>query len=410
MLEHPDPELHRLLAVAELRRGNLAEAAAAIDRAIPEAGDAAPDVTKLEAQILYAARDWPNALRSYRELRARRIDLSPNERIQFAVTLYESKRPDEGRKALRKLLKRERIPAKAAIEYARWEGANDPDGAYASLETVLKYNPVEPEVLAGLTEIDVANGRSPQALTRLRRAIDTGRAAAAVVLLRADVLARVGRLEQAEAHALRAFEADPTLVAASDLLFDLYRRQGELDSARRSFADADAAGVLHPGAIGLLGRLYEHAGQIDAACEAYERSLAALPDASIFGARLAFLLALQDRDLDRALAFAEAARPLASERAHVADAIGYVYFKKGQNRAAVRLFEDAIVLAEAERIEVPEYHYHLGLVLRALARNEEAASAFGRALELDDSFDDADDARQQLEATRHGEATASSPS
>ncbi len=42
----------------------------------------------------------------------------------------------------------------------------------------------------------------------------------------------------------------------------------------------------------------------------------------------------------------------------------------------------------------------MGLALKALGRNDEAAPAFERALALDDKFANADDARRELEAAK----------
>jgi hypothetical protein len=46
----------------------------------------------------------------------------------------------------------------------------------------------------------------------------------------------------------------------------------------------------------------------------------------------------------------------------------------------------------------PSYTYHLGLVLQALGRQDEAASAFQRALGSSEDFPEAEDARRRLES------------
>ena len=49
----------------------------------------------------------------------------------------------------------------------------------------------------------------------------------------------------------------------------------------------------------------------------------------------------------------------------------------------------------------------MGLALKALGRHDEAAAAFARALQLDAEFENADEARRELEAARA--VTASEP-
>jgi tetratricopeptide (TPR) repeat protein len=83
----------------------------------------------------------------------------------------------------------------------------------------------------------------------------------------------------------------------------------------------------------------------------------------------------------------------------VIDTVGYVQFKSGQLEAALGELNRAIALAEARPDGVaPVYSYHLGLVLQALGRKDEAAAAFRRALAGDGDFPEAEDARRRLEA------------
>ena len=89
----------------------------------------------------------------------------------------------------------------------------------------------------------------------------------------------------------------------------------------------------------------------------------------------------------------------------MADTLGYVYLKKSLYDPALQQFKYAVELAQRDAddgsVERPEYHYHAGLSLQAMGRNDEAAAAFERALALG-SFAEADDARRQLEAAKAG--------
>jgi tetratricopeptide (TPR) repeat protein len=55
-------------------------------------------------------------------------------------------------------------------------------------------------------------------------------------------------------------------------------------------------------------------------------------------------------------------------------------------------------------------HYHLGLTLHAMDRNQEAVAAFEKALALDSDFPEAVDARRQLEEARRSEPGSTSTS
>jgi tetratricopeptide (TPR) repeat protein len=89
----------------------------------------------------------------------------------------------------------------------------------------------------------------------------------------------------------------------------------------------------------------------------------------------------------------------------VADTLGFIYFKKGLFEPAAQQAKYAVQLAEQANQQQAVIHYHLGLALRALGQNAEAAEAFERALALDQNFPEAASARSELEAAK---ASASS--
>jgi tetratricopeptide (TPR) repeat protein len=166
---------------------------------------------------------------------------------------------------------------------------------------------------------------------------------------------------------------------------------------------------LHPGARVLLGRLYLSQGRSDEARAAYEEVIEVNPENAAAKNDLAYLLAVEGRDLERAQVLAEEAQRALPEQPEAIYTVGYVYFRRGHHEAALHQLRRAIALAEAQRGEAsPTFHYHVGLALSALERNAEAAAAFERALALDSEFAGAVDARRQLEAVRRGDTASSS--
>jgi tetratricopeptide (TPR) repeat protein len=215
------------------------------------------------------------------------------------------------------------------------------------------------------------------------------------------VRAASGDLERAEKDVLRAFEASPTLPGAVELLFEIYQRQGKLAEAQRSFEEAEKAGVLHSGARLLLGRLYLSQGELAKAQQAFEKVVAEQPDLASARNDLAFVLAERGEQLERALELARSAQQALGENPAAIDTLGYVYYRSGQLEPALAELERAVALAEARPGErSPVYTYHLGLVLQALGRNDEAAVAFQRSLAGGSDFPEAEDARRRLESVR----------
>lgn len=404
-------ETLRLLAFAEYANGNLPAAAAAIDRAIALTDSFSTEAVRLKARIHHDAEDWILALRTLRLLIGRNVVLTNNERLMRARVLYETSRRRLGREVLELLLAEPDAPPAAAVEFARREGKVRPNRAYQHLEKAWSRAPLDNDVLSELMALDIQLGKPIASLRRLNGAIRTGRANPKILLMRAELLARAGNYDQAEADALRAFEAAPQLRGAVDLLLAIYTAQGRIDEARRSFEEAEEAGVLHAGARLLLGRLYLSAGDTQNAERMFEKVLDEQPGHAGAKNDLAFLLAEEGRDLERALRLAQEAQEDLGSNASAADTVGYVFYHKGLHEAALQQFRYAIELAQKTREgNLPAYHYHAGLTLRALGRENEAAQAFEKALEIDGDFRNADDARQQLEAARAAGPSSPSPS
>ena len=394
-------EAERLRAIAHMHLQNYAAANSAVQRALKMApGDPEPSL-RLKVAIHDAAGEWEDALRTLARL-ANRGTLTPAEELIRARALYGVGKPEEGRKALQALLAGPVPPPEAAVEYARREGSNDPQGARSHLAGAIARAPGNFEALEAATLFDIRAGDVQGALARLDKLVQSQLAGPRVLLLRAEALAAAGQLDRAEADALRAFEAAPHLARAVDLLYAIYVAQGKVAEARRSFEEAESVGVLHDGARVLLGRLYMVEGMADKAQETYEKILKKDSTVALAKNDLAFLLASRNEDLPRATTLAEEAQRALPDHPAVADTVGFVYLQSNRQDAALQQFRYALELARAQAgPESPIVHYHLGLSLLSLGRKQDAASAFQKALELNPGFPGSDDARRLLEEARH---------
>lgn len=405
-----NPETERLRAFAEMGRGNLPAALAAVERAValPPRGDVAS--LRLMAEIQGRSKDWKAALRTLSLLEDLDHPLTAQEQLLQAEAHYELGDDEAGYQSLVAALSTPTPPPAAGAEFAKREGRRRPAETRAYLAKVLRIAPGSFPVLEAMTVLDVREGKVADALARLDKLVESQLAGPNVLLLRAQLLRGTGQLDRAEADALRAFEADPGLEDAVGVLFSIYRDQGKIAEARRSFEEADSVGVLHSGARALLARLYLAEGQLDKALATYEKVLEESPDMVGPRSDVAYLLALQGKDLERALTYAEQAQRARPEDPSVADTVGFVYYSMKRYDAAVQQYLLSLSLAEAMGGSIPTVNYHLGLALRALGRGDEAVIAFEKALSLDSQFPEADDARQQIEAVRRSSAEAKSSS
>jgi tetratricopeptide (TPR) repeat protein len=409
--EQEELEPLRLLALAEHRRGEEAEASAAMDRALALSPRPPLAVLRLDAQIKHAAGDFGGVLRDLQIVAGRGEPLTPEEQVLGATSLYEMGRVAAGRAVFDELLAAPDAPAEAALEFARLERARDPKRAHEVLAQAWSRAPGDHALLAALVRMEVATGQAPAAVARVDGLLASGQANARTLLLRAELLAGIGSYAAAEADVLRVFEVAPKLPGAADLLFEIYRAQGKLADARRSFEQAEAAGVLHPGARQLLARLVLADGESERARDLLEQVLREQPGSIEVRRDLAIVLATRGEDLERALAIGREAEALSEGRPDAIDAVGFVHLRAGRAEEALASFQRAG--REASRRpdgRAATYHYHEGLALRALGREGAALAAFRRSLRVGGAFPEADAVRRELEAPRERAAAPRQPS
>ncbi|HKA16083.1 MAG TPA: hypothetical protein VKH41_13760 [Myxococcota bacterium] len=396
--ERADAESELLRAQLELARGDLAAAKVAAARAAELAPGFSASAERTRAAVHAAAREWPEALAAIDRIASRGLALTADGALIRVRALYARGDRDRAKRELVELLAQP-VPD-AAVEFAQREGAAEPERARAYLERAHRAAPAHYAVLEAFTRLDLRSDQPARALARIDRVIEQQRTGARILLLRAEVLASLGRFSAAEADALRALEAAPDLPRAIDLAFAIYAAQDKLEPVRRSLEEAETAGALHGGARALLARLYFASGEVAKAQEICERVVAESPEIAAAKNDLAFMLASRGGDLARALSLAEQAERALPDSANAADTRGFVLLRLGRYEAALDPLRAALARAEPGDPSLPTFHYHHGLALAGLARGEEAAAEFDRALALDAGFPGAADARTRLASLR----------
>lgn len=401
-------ESQRLLAMAEFRTGNLAAAQQATNRSLElEPGN--PATLRLQARIQYQGGDWAGVLQTLNLLRASGARLQTEDRMLAIQPLYQLDRQAAGRRLLDQILATDPPPEAAIVAFVRNEAARDPGRTESLLDEALARDPDSVSLLRAATVFDLSTGKIDRALARLNRGLEARPEVPLLLALRAQVLARADRLEEAERDARQAFERSPSLPGVLDLILSIYERQGRIGVAIEQLEASESAGLLEPNHRVLLGRLHLRNGNAARAAELYEAALA--EDPNLAGAKndLAFLLAREGRDLDRALQLAQEAQQALGNVPQVVDTLGYVMLRRGLAGPAAEQFGSALLLAEERGEASADLHYHMGLALRALGQEETAAEHLAKALSVDPEFVDAEDARRQLEEARAATSESGAP-
>jgi superkiller protein 3 len=177
---------------------------------------------------------------------------------------------------------------------------------------------------------------------------------------------------------------------------DLYLAKNEVDKAIAEYRAGTKAAPNAAIAYFKLGTIYEAQRKWGDAEQAY---LAALKgDPGMYGAynNLAWMAAARKERLNDALSWINKAIQIAPRATTLYDTLGWVHRARGELDPAAKAIEKAVAGTPTH----PRFRYHLGIVYSEQGKIKEAIAAFQRALELDENFRDAADARKQLEKLR----------
>jgi len=255
-----------------------------------------------------------------------RFPESPDLQFQLALVNYADRKLPEAEKLFRKLL--EKYP-------------NDPRLNFATSDVLLN------------------TGRGKQALGLLQDQLQKAPGNQAMRFAVASTALRTGDFQVADSEFRKLIEVQPKNFELYMRLGETLRQQGRMQQAiemlRRgqALAPADAMANLQ------LGLTYEAAGMRREAVPLYENVLKANSNNAVALNNLAYLLAEDGRDLDRALTYATRAKQQVPDNDSVSDTLGWVYLKKKLADNALVIFKD---LAKKDP-KNSQFRYHLGMAL-----------------------------------------------
>lgn len=396
------PAAYHLLATAEYALGDRRAALTALNRAIElDQGGTSHLTLRMKARIEMELGECEQGIRTLSSLVRLGDQVAASDRLLQARCLYQFGRKQAGRSILKRMIAQDPPYLPAVVEFAIQEETSEPDEVRSTVERALKHSPGNPRLVTILARMDLRDKKPEMALKRIDAAIaHSGKGSPELLLQRARVLAVTGNTAAAQQDALRAFEAQPDLPGAAALVVGLYRAQGNESEVIGSFEQAQKAGALKPPAVYLLARLHLMNGDEKRAAELLEQVVKAAPNMALPKNDLAYQLAKEGRDLDRALELAQGALRALPEQPQVIDTLGVVYLKRGLNEPALQQFDHALSVVESKETS-SQLYYHRGLALRELGRKDEAAKAFQQALALDSGMEDA---ARALEGLKSGEA------
>jgi Flp pilus assembly protein TadD len=133
-------------------------------------------------------------------------------------------------------------------------------------------------------------------------------------------------------------------------------------------------------------------GDTEGARRAYEKALEVDANSAVAANNLAWILAEQGADMDRALDLARRARQQLPNLPGPADTLGWIYYKRGLVDSAVPLLQEAVKMQPDRGV----YRFHLAAALLSAGKKDQARGALREALRLDASLKQRDDVQKLM--------------
>ena len=147
---------------------------------------------------------------------------------------------------------------------------------------------------------------------------------------------------QAEIAFKKALELDNSLLSAYINLGLVYHIAGKTDQAAKEFEAVLAKDPKVIQAHMMLGIIHDGRKEYDKAQTHYEAILKLNPRFAPAANNLAWILVEHGGNIDVALSHAQMAREQQPNDSHIADTLGWIYYKKKRNLLAMNLLKEAV--------------------------------------------------------------------
>jgi tetratricopeptide (TPR) repeat protein len=255
------------------------------------------------------------------------------------------------------------------------------DLAREKLQQALERAPGHPEILESLLQVDAAGGRASESLERIRKAQAESPDSSALVRLEGVALLLGGEGSLAEARLRRAIEMNPNDMEAYQALARYLLGSGRRDESIQTYEQAVKSRPDSAPLRFTLGTLYEAADRRADAIAEYEEAIKLDGNLAVAKNNLAYVLAEEGKDLDRALELAQAAKAQLPDSPNATDTLGWVLLKKGIAAAAVDYLKEAESGFPPNHPDLGWVRFHLAQAYEANQQPEQAREVLQRALD-----------------------------
>lgn len=252
-----------------------------------------------------------------------------------------------------------------------------PSEAVQPLQYVIHAMPLEPVFRRTLGDAFAAQGRTDEAITQYRKAMELTPDDLEVRIAIGASLWRGGHIEEAIAEFRKALAVDPDHEQAHNDLGSAMVSLGRLDEAILHYRKAIELKPDYAEPHQNLGAVFLQMGKPDAAMEEFRKALEIKPDYAEVQHKLGVLLARRGQT-DESIACYERALEFEADDAILHNNLGGLLFSKGRRDEAIAHFRKAVELQPG----YVEARVNLGRAWMLVGKGGDAIQELERALQL----------------------------
>jgi tetratricopeptide (TPR) repeat protein len=325
------------------------------------------------------------------------LKVSPENRSALLIGGAAQLRKGEPEKALALFKKAQSLNPKDPVPYinigALYVVQKNYPRALKEYEEALKLDADRVDALSSIAGIHILQGNRQAAFERVQQHLAKTKKQPEIYQLLGQLNLQGNEYAKAIEHFDKAVQLNPDLLSVYSLLGNSYAAQDKFDGAIEEYQKIIQKNPLAVSPHMLLGIFHDLKQQHAKANEYYKKVLDLNRDFAPAANNLAWNYAEHDGNLDSALALAQKARELSPENPHIADTLGWIYYKKGAYTSAISLLNESTEKLQNKNSTVL---YHLAMAQYRGGDKVLARANLKRALVINQAFPGAEEAKKIL--------------
>jgi tetratricopeptide (TPR) repeat protein len=385
------PQVHYYLALSQWQNGNLGD----VNRELEETLRLSPGLSMALRSLaqLHLSLGNLSVAQAYAQQLVQKFPSNVSDRLLLGgVFLREGQNrnaEEQFQAALRLAPKQAAVHLDLGQLYSlqkKWPEAEK------ELETAVQLDPSNTTILSQYADFLAAHQQAPKAVARAQQFVDTNPNNAQGYMILGALHFQAKNNTAAQAEFERAIQLNPKDVQAYLRVARIFETENQTEAAIGEYQKALELQPKFAALCAMIGNLYLDK-DLETARKYYQKALDVDPNFAVALANMAWVDALEGKDLDVALGMAQKAKSQKPELPSITDTLAWVMYKKGNYSGAIPLLEEAVKKAPSSA----EYHYHLGMSLVAAGQKEKGKGQLQAALQMKQlKATDAEQARQAL--------------